>query len=231
MKLSLTKRVGFSTSVIAMSAMMSAGAFAQTIEERMAAAERIIDEVFPRSTLSREEQLEEMRFFIEASEPYRGMSINTVAESLPTHVFESTVMAEAFEELTGISVEHSIIQEGDLVEQMQTEMPTRISAIVEKNAAVGRVHTIQSIIVNFLSNSTQREAARQIVANEIDDQSAWDQCQHTGRSQHSPINTRGRDRACHHHRNGPRIDGCECARQQQLDPGKHEAKEHCHPDP
>ena len=124
MKPSLKRKVGLSTSVLAISAMMSTGAVAD-IEERMVAAERIIDEVFPRSSLTREEQLEEMRFFIEASEPFRGMSINTVAESLPTHVFEATVMAEAFEELTGISVEHSIIQEGDLVEQMQTEMQSR----------------------------------------------------------------------------------------------------------
>jgi glycerol transport system substrate-binding protein len=121
----IKKGLTLGASAFALTAILGTGAMSQTMEERMAAAERIIDEVFPRSTLSREEQLEEMRFFIEASEPYRGMSINTVAESLPTHVFESTVMAEAFEELTGISVEHSIIQEGDLVEQMQTEMQSR----------------------------------------------------------------------------------------------------------
>ena len=121
----ITRALGQSTSVLALTGLMAGAAFAQSIDERMEAAERLVDEVFQPSTLSREEQLEEMRFFIEASEPYRGMSINTVAESLPTHVFESTVMADAFEELTGISVEHSIIQEGDLVEQMQTEMQSR----------------------------------------------------------------------------------------------------------
>ncbi|MFC3283118.1 ABC transporter substrate-binding protein [Litchfieldella rifensis] len=93
--------------------------------QRMAIAERWVDEEFQPSTLSREEQLEEMRWFIEAARPYRGMEINTVAESITTHAFESEVMARAFSEITGINVEHSIIQEGDVVERLQTEMQSR----------------------------------------------------------------------------------------------------------
>ncbi|MEO0562760.1 MAG: carbohydrate ABC transporter substrate-binding protein, partial [Chloroflexota bacterium] len=90
----------------------------------MAAAERWIDEEFQPSAISREEQLAEMEWFIEACEPYRGMEIRSTAENIRTHVYESEVLTQAFEEICGIQVVHDIIGEGDVVERIQTQMST-----------------------------------------------------------------------------------------------------------
>jgi len=80
-----------------------------------------LDEFTP-STLSRDEQRRELEWFIKAAEPYRGMKINVVSETIDTHVFESKVLAKAFSELTGIELTHDLIQEGDVVEKLQTQM-------------------------------------------------------------------------------------------------------------
>src|SRR5215831_1968197 len=81
-----------------------------------AAAKKWIDSEFQPSTLSKEEQLKQMQWFIKAAEPYKGMEINSVAEAIPTHTYESQVLAKAFYEITGIKVNHQIIGEGDLVQ-------------------------------------------------------------------------------------------------------------------
>jgi len=92
--------------------------------DRDAVIERLVDEVFVNSTLSREEQIAELEWFAEAAEPLRGLEISTVAETLAVHIFERDVLAPAFTELTGIEVTHNIIGEGDLVDTMQTQMQT-----------------------------------------------------------------------------------------------------------
>ncbi|MEM6428592.1 MAG: ABC transporter substrate-binding protein [Deinococcota bacterium] len=85
-------------------------------------AESLIDELFARSAVSREEQLQELCWFITASESFSGMEINSVAENIRTHVYERDVLADAFEQLTGISVTHDIIGEGDVVARLQTQL-------------------------------------------------------------------------------------------------------------
>ena len=90
----------------------------------MAEAKKWIDSEFQPSTLSKEEQMKEMEWFIKAAEPYKGMEINTVAEAIPTHDYESKVLAKAFYEITGIKVNHQIIGEGDLVQAIQTQLQT-----------------------------------------------------------------------------------------------------------
>ncbi len=91
-------------------------------DDPMTIAERWIDEEFQPSAISRDEQLAEMEWFIEACEPYRGMEIRSAAENIRTHVYESEVLAKAFEEICGIKVTHDIIGEGDVVERLQTQM-------------------------------------------------------------------------------------------------------------
>jgi glycerol transport system substrate-binding protein len=88
----------------------------------LAAAEKWIDSEFNPSTLSREEQLEELKWFIEAAKPFRGMDINVVSETITTHEYESKTLAPAFTEITGINLTHDLIQEGDVVEKLQTQM-------------------------------------------------------------------------------------------------------------
>ncbi|MCW8195781.1 carbohydrate ABC transporter substrate-binding protein [Proteobacteria bacterium 005FR1] len=87
-----------------------------------AAAKRWIENEFNPSTLSPEQQLEEMRWFIKAAEDFKGMDIRVVSEAITTHEYESKILAKAFSEITGINITHDIIQEGDVVEKLQTQM-------------------------------------------------------------------------------------------------------------
>src|SRR6187455_1471698 len=51
-----------------------------------------------------------------------GSEISVVSETITTHEYESKTLAKAFEEITGIKVKHDLIQEGDVVEKLQTSM-------------------------------------------------------------------------------------------------------------
>lgn len=77
---------------------------------------------FQPSALSKEEQKDEINWFIKAAEPYKGMEIRVVSETIATHEYESKTLAAAFTELTGIKVIHDLIGEGDVVEKLQTQM-------------------------------------------------------------------------------------------------------------
>jgi glycerol transport system substrate-binding protein len=85
-------------------------------------AARWVDEEFQPSTLSRDEQLAELVWFTAAAEPFRGASINVVSETLTTHEYESETLTRAFFDITGIRVTHDLIQEGDVIEKLQTQM-------------------------------------------------------------------------------------------------------------
>ena len=85
-------------------------------------AQRWIADEFQPSTLSEAEQTAELAWFTAASEPYRGMTINVVSETLTTHEYESETLARAFFDITGIRVNHDLIQEGDVIEKLQTQM-------------------------------------------------------------------------------------------------------------
>jgi glycerol transport system substrate-binding protein len=95
--------------------------FATSAMADMAAAKKWVDNEFQPSTLTKAQQMKEMEWFINAAKPYRGMEIKTVAEALTTHEYESKTLAKAFYEITGIKVTHDIIQEGDLIEKLQTQ--------------------------------------------------------------------------------------------------------------
>ena len=83
-----------------------------------------VDAEFQPSTLSRDEQLEELAWFSAASSDLRGLEINVVSETLTTHEYEATTLAQAFFDITGIRVTHDLIQEGDVIEKLQTQMQT-----------------------------------------------------------------------------------------------------------
>jgi glycerol transport system substrate-binding protein len=91
----------------------------------MAAAEKWVEREFQPSTLSKQEQLDELRWFIAAANKLKAKGVNevhVVSETIDTHVYESKTLARAFTEITGLGVVHDIIQEGDLVEKMQTSL-------------------------------------------------------------------------------------------------------------
>ncbi|PDQ17113.1 ABC transporter substrate-binding protein, partial [Mesorhizobium sanjuanii] len=81
-------------------------------------------EIGPLSTLSRADQEAEMQWFIDAAKPFAGMDIKVVSETIATHQYESQVLAPAFTAITGIKLSHDLIQEGDVVEKIQTQMQT-----------------------------------------------------------------------------------------------------------
>ncbi|GGH37495.1 carbohydrate ABC transporter substrate-binding protein, CUT1 family [Cribrihabitans marinus] len=108
-----------STTAVAMAlGLLSGPAFAD-----MEAARAFLDsEIGDMSTLSRADQEAEMQFFVDAAEPFAGMEIKVVSETIDTHSYESQVLAPAFTAITGIQVTHDLIGEGDVVEKLQTQM-------------------------------------------------------------------------------------------------------------
>jgi glycerol transport system substrate-binding protein len=91
----------------------------------MVAAQRWVDTEFKLSSLGRAQQLDEMRWFVQtgATLQQRGVrKIRVVSEDIATHNYESRVLARAFEDITGIAVEHEITSEGALVDQLYTAM-------------------------------------------------------------------------------------------------------------
>src|SRR5690606_37332371 len=89
----------------------------------MEAATSFLDaEIGDMSSLTREEQEAEMQWFIDAAEPFQGMDIKVVSETITTHEYEARVLAPAFTAITGIKITHDLIGEGDVVEKLQTQM-------------------------------------------------------------------------------------------------------------
>ncbi|MCJ8300681.1 MAG: carbohydrate ABC transporter substrate-binding protein, partial [Pseudomonadales bacterium] len=88
----------------------------------MAAAKKWVSTEFTESTLSQAQQLKEMQWFIDAAKDFAGMEINVASETIATHEYESKTLAKAFYEITGIKVKHDLIQEGDVIEKLQTQM-------------------------------------------------------------------------------------------------------------
>ena len=87
-------------------------------------AKKWVNDEFQPSTISKSEQMKEMKWFINASKPFKGMEINVLSEGIPTHTYESKTLTKAFEEITGIKVNHQILGEGEVVQAVQTQMQT-----------------------------------------------------------------------------------------------------------
>ncbi|MGZ7081456.1 MAG: carbohydrate ABC transporter substrate-binding protein, partial [Thermoanaerobaculia bacterium] len=113
-----------------------------------ATIQKWIDSEFQPSTLSKEDQKKELQWFAKAAEPFKGMDINIVSETITTHQYESEKLAKAFTEITGIKVKHDIIQEGDVVEKLQTQMQSG------KNVYDGWINDSDLIGTHFRYNQT-----------------------------------------------------------------------------
>src|SRR3546814_16490702 len=99
---------------------LSAQAFAGEAE-----AQKWIDNEFQPSTLSKDQQLAEMKWFIEAANKLKEQGVDevsVVSETITTHEYESKTLAKAFTEITGNKVNHDLNQEGDGVEKWTTSM-------------------------------------------------------------------------------------------------------------
>lgn len=117
----------------------------------MTEAEQWIDSEFQPSTLSRDEQMAEMEWFVKAAEPFKGMEINVLSETIPTHEYESKVLTRAFEEITGIKVNHQLLGEGEVVQAVQTQMQTNrnlYDAYINDSDLIG-THSRLQLAVNL----------------------------------------------------------------------------------
>ncbi|MEM9027728.1 MAG: ABC transporter substrate-binding protein [Pseudomonadota bacterium] len=88
-------------------------------------ARKWIDNEFQPSTLSKEQQTKELEWFVKAAEPFKGMEINVLSETIPTHEYEAKTLAKAFFEITGIKVNHQLLGEGEVVQAVQTQIQTK----------------------------------------------------------------------------------------------------------
>ena len=81
-----------------------------------------INKEFQPSTLTKNQQLEELIWFQKAALPYRGMEIRVVSERIDTHWYEASVLAKAFREITGINIIHEITGEDDVVKKIDIHL-------------------------------------------------------------------------------------------------------------
>lgn len=110
-----------------------------------------ISKEFQPSTLSKQQQIDELRWFKKAAEPFKGMSIRVVSETIPTHTYESKTLAKAFTEITGIKVEHELIGEGDVINRLQTQLQSKknvYDAYINDSDLIG-THFRYGAIVNL----------------------------------------------------------------------------------
>src|SRR5688572_27307240 len=131
---------------IALGAMMS---FAVPGFAGVEEARRWIDSEFQPSTLSKEDQLKELEWFIQAAAPFRGLEINVLSETIPTHEYEAKVLTKAFEEITGIKVNHQLLGEGEVVQAVQTQMQTNrnlYDAYINDSDLIGTHSRLQSAV-------------------------------------------------------------------------------------
>ena len=133
------------TAVAAVALIAGAGSAFAGPEE----AQRWIETEFQPSALTKEQQMEEMNWFIKAAEPFKGMEINVLSEGIPTHEYESKVLTKAFEEITGIKVNHQILGEGEVVQAVQTQMQTNrnlYDAYVNDSDLIGTHSRLQQAV-------------------------------------------------------------------------------------
>ena len=112
-------------------------------------AKKWVEKEFQPSALSKEEQIKEMEWFIKAAEPFKGLEINVLSETIPTHTYESETLTKAFQEITGIKVNHQLLGEGEVVQAVQTQMQTNrnlYDAYINDSDLIGTHSRLQSAV-------------------------------------------------------------------------------------
>ena len=112
-------------------------------------AKRWVEKEFQPSTLTKEQQLKELEWFVNAAKPFKGLEINVLSETIPTHEYESKVLAKAFQEITGIKVNHQLLGEGEVVQAVQTQMQTNrnlYDAYINDSDLIGTHSRLQSAV-------------------------------------------------------------------------------------
>jgi len=106
---------------------------------------------FQPSAFSPKKRLEELKWFRDVSKPFRGKRIRSTAEDIKTHYWERAILAKAFEEITGIHVNHEIIGEGSVVQRIMEQQKSGriIYHIYVNDADLVGTHLRSSGIVNL----------------------------------------------------------------------------------
>ena len=52
-------------------------------------AKKWVNDEFQPSTISKADQMKEMKWFINAAKPFKGIEINVLSDGIPTHTYES----------------------------------------------------------------------------------------------------------------------------------------------
>src|SRR5687767_2197700 len=115
----------------------------------MEEAKTWIDKEFQVSALTKDQQLKEMEWLVNAAKPFKGMEINVLSETIPTHEYEAKVLTKAFEEITGIKVNHQLLGEGEVVQAVQTQMQTNrnlYDAYINDSDLIGTHSRLQSAV-------------------------------------------------------------------------------------
>jgi len=107
--------------------------------------------IFDPSVLSYDERLSEFHWFEYVSSDLKGIKIQSTAENIETHYWESQFLAEAFEELTGITVNHVIQGEGDVVLDIMNQVENNIYSydIYVNDADLIGTHLRMGTVVNL----------------------------------------------------------------------------------
>jgi glycerol transport system substrate-binding protein len=137
--------------LLASIAAVAVAALGAPAQAGMAEAEKWVNDEFQPSTLSKADQMAEMEWFINAAKPFQGMEINVLSETIPTHSYESEVLTKAFEEITGIKVNHQLLGEGEVVQAVQTQMQTKrnlYDAYINDSDLIG-THSRLQLAVNL----------------------------------------------------------------------------------
>ena len=116
----------------------------------MAAAQKWINSEFQPSVLSKEEQAKEMEWFIKAAEALQGNGDQrAVGRRSGARTMSRRSLTKAFEEITGIKVNHQILGEGEVVQAVQTQMQTNrnlYDAYVNDSDLIGTHSRLQSAV-------------------------------------------------------------------------------------
>lgn len=79
-------------------------------------------EQFSNSSLTYKQRINEMRWFRDTAQKFKGKRIRSIAEGIQTHKWESEVLTKAFHEITGITITHDIRGEGTVVELLMKQL-------------------------------------------------------------------------------------------------------------
>ena len=115
---------------------------------------------FQHSSLSREERVNELRWFAQTAAPFRGRRIRALAEDIKTHFWESDLLAQAFAEITGIHVEQEVLGEGTVVERLTEQLRTgrRFYDIYVNDADLIGTHLRSQGVVNLTKYMEEKGA-------------------------------------------------------------------------